>query len=55
MTKRKKHATCLNWQLTGLAFESGKFLQWAFETEEVLILAHLCSDSKTNIAFVAKS
>lgn len=34
----KKYTACLNWQLTGLAFESGKFVQWAFETEEVLIL-----------------
>lgn len=57
MTKRKKHAACflLNWQLTSLAFESGKFVHCVFETKEVLILPHLCSDPKMNIAFIAKN
>lgn len=55
MTKRKKQGAYLNWQLTGLAFESDKFVQCVFETKEALILPHLCSDPKTNIAFVAKN
>lgn len=55
MTKRKKHAACLNWQLTCLVFESGNFVQCVSEIKEVLILPHLCSDPKTNIAFVAKN